>query len=255
MPRFAWSAMAPPARQTKSPGWAVITRPVFVMLIPASFRRHEPALRRIGDSVEERPRRAQEPRLLHNRTRGGSADRERHGELAVGCSTTTVRSRPSGICATSLAGDPGRAAAVATVTAAKTPMEAWHSWGMKLRVAMAPPAPGAETRQIFGTAFFETSPSFMSGPALSLIASMRAFSSASLSSWSRGSWPVRPTSAAFMTITGMPLSIRVQRTPSTTSTTFPVGSSAPQTEPSASRKVTVIGAEVPGAPSMRAPPS
>ena len=52
----------------------------------------------------------------------------------VGCSTLSVFSRPGGIRATAAAGEPGSTQAVATVTAAKTPIEAWHSCGMKLRV-------------------------------------------------------------------------------------------------------------------------
>ena len=89
--------------------------------------------------------------------------------------------------ATAAAGEPGSAAAVATDTAAKTPMEAWHSCGMKLRVEIAPPACGAATSAIFGTTLPATSPRFISGPAARRMRSIRAFSSASLSSASRDS--------------------------------------------------------------------
>src|ERR1700675_4388795 len=53
----------------------------------------------------------------------------------------------------------------------------------------------------------------------------------------------------------MPLSMQVTSMPSMVSRTLPVGSSPGATEPAVSRKLTVIGAEVPGAPSMRALPS
>jgi hypothetical protein len=62
-----------------------------------------------------------------------------------------------------------------------------------------------------------------------------------------------PKSDARITTTGMPLSISVSSTPSTTSRTWPVGSSAPPVLPPAmSRKSITIGAAVPGTPSMRA---
>ena len=58
-----------------------------------------------------------------------------------------------------------------------------------------------------------------------------------------------------MTTTGMPLSMHVTRTPFTTSTARPVGSSAPQVEPAVSAKLSGIGAAVPGTPSIAASPS
>ena len=53
----------------------------------------------------------------------------------------------------------------------------------------------------------------------------------------------------------MPLSMHVTSTPSKRSMRFPVGSSEPQTEPAVSRKLMLIGAAVPGTPSMRASPA
>ncbi len=53
-----------------------------------------------------------------------------------------------------------------------------------------------DTRHIFGTVFFATSPRFIRGPSASRIASMRAFSAASASSSSGVSSPVMPRSAA-----------------------------------------------------------
>jgi hypothetical protein len=45
----------------------------------------------------------------------------------VGCSTERVLSRPGGICATRAPDLPGSTQAVATVTAARTLINAWHS--------------------------------------------------------------------------------------------------------------------------------
>jgi hypothetical protein len=53
----------------------------------------------------------------------------------------------------------------------------------------------------------------------------------------------------------MPLSMQVTSTPSITSTTFPVGSRAPQVEPATSAKVIGIGAAEPGTPSIRQSPA
>ena len=58
-----------------------------------------------------------------------------------------------------------------------------------------------------------------------------------------------------MHTTGMPLSMQVTVVPSTTSVTFPVGSSAPHEEPATSANSMGMGAWVPGTPSMRAGPS
>src|SRR5690606_30417017 len=79
----------------------------------------------------------------------------------VGCSTLSVLRLPSGIVATSFAGEPSSRLAVATLTAASTPMVAWARWGMKLRVQIAPPALGGATRNILGTDFSFTSPRFI----------------------------------------------------------------------------------------------
>ena len=46
--------------------------------------------------------------------------------------------------------EPSSTQAVATVTAASTPMASWQTCGMKLRVEMAPPARGADISVIFG---------------------------------------------------------------------------------------------------------
>ena len=58
-----------------------------------------------------------------------------------------------------------------------------------------------------------------------------------------------------MHTTGMPLSMQVTVVPSTTSVTFPVGSSAPHEDPATSANSMGMGAWVPGTPSMRAGPS
>ena len=49
--------------------------------------------------------------------------------------------------------------------------------------------------------------------------------------------------------------MQVTRTPFTTSTARPVGSSAPHVEPAVSEKLRAMGAAVPGTPSMAASPS
>ena len=54
---------------------------------------------------------------------------------------------------------------------------------------------------------------------------------------------------------GMPLSIRVQSTPSMRSVTLPVGSSAPQLDPAVSLNSSGIAAAVPGTPSMAVAPT
>ena len=58
-----------------------------------------------------------------------------------------------------------------------------------------------------------------------------------------------------MITTGIPLSMQVTLIPSTSSTILPVGNREPHTEPAVSRKLILIGAAVPGTPSMRVPPS
>ena len=54
---------------------------------------------------------------------------------------------------------PSITAAVATVTAASTPIEVCTRCGMNMRVARLPPAAGGATRHIFGTVVVATSPS------------------------------------------------------------------------------------------------
>ena len=58
-----------------------------------------------------------------------------------------------------------------------------------------------------------------------------------------------------MTTMGIPLSIRVQSTPSITSTAFPVGSRAPVIEPAMFWNISGTGAAVPGTPSIAASPA
>ena len=53
----------------------------------------------------------------------------------------------------------------------------------------------------------------------------------------------------------MPLSMHVASMPAITSTTFPVGSKAPQVDPAACGKFWSTGAAAPGTPSIRALPS
>ena len=53
----------------------------------------------------------------------------------------------------------------------------------------------------------------------------------------------------------MPLSMQVTVRPSMTSVTWPVGSSAPVTEPSVPAKSSTIGAAVPGTPAIAVSPS
>src|SRR5690606_24128421 len=99
----------------------------------------------------------------------------------VGCSTDKVLRLPSGIAATSAAGDPSSRHAVATLTAPSTPIVAWARCGMKLRTVTAPPCCGGATSIILGTLFSVTSPRFMRGPAARRIASIFARMSANLS--------------------------------------------------------------------------
>ena len=54
--------------------------------------------------------------------------------------------------------------AVATDTAPSTPIAAWQSCGMNVRVQTWPPARAGAMRLIFGTTFFVTSPRFIFGP-------------------------------------------------------------------------------------------
>src|SRR2546425_90970 len=91
--------MAPPARQTKSPGWAVTTRPLFwVDMGKTSWTKKRAGLfgglrehgstrgERIGAgedrAVEQRARRAQQPGARDDRRIRRAADFEPHGEFA-----------------------------------------------------------------------------------------------------------------------------------------------------------------------------
>ena len=159
------------------------------------------------------------------------------------------------ITAISCATEPGSTHAVATDTAPKTPIASCTRCGMNVRVDTAPPSAGGDSRLIFGTVLLVTSPRFISGPAASRIASTRRVTSRSPSISAGASCPVRPRSAAAMQTTGMPLSMQVTRIPSTTSMTFPVGSSAPHEDPATSTNSMGTGAWLPGTPSMRAAPS
>ena len=107
------------------------------------------------------------------------------GLAPVGCSTSIRFGDPSGTAATSAAGPSGSRHAVATLSAANTPMVACARCGMNERVQITPPSRGGATRNIFGTVFSVTSPRFIIGPTFRRIASTRAFSSASSSSASR----------------------------------------------------------------------
>ena len=84
---------------------------------------------------------------------------------------------PPGSTATAAAGEPGIRQAVATLTAPSTPIEAWARCGMKERTvdraAMSGRRRPASSSAPISSA---TSPRFISGPAFSRIASIRAFS-------------------------------------------------------------------------------
>ena len=126
---------------------------------------------------------------------------------------------------------PGVRHAVATLTAPSTPMDLWQRCGMNVRVETAPPCMAGETMVIFGTDRSDTSDRFIKGPASKRIFSNRARKASSASSSVGDSVPEIPISPAFRTTHGIPLSIIVTVTPSTTSATFPVGNSAPQVDP------------------------
>ena len=66
--------------------------------------------------------------------------------------------------------------AVATDTAPSTPIAAWQSCGMNVRVQTCPPARAGAIRLIFGTTFFVTSPRFIFGPTCNRIDSIFALS-------------------------------------------------------------------------------
>ena len=67
--------------------------------------------------------------------------------------------------------------------------------------------------------------------------------------------PVSPKSFARIMIIGIATSMQVTSMPSITSRTLPVGSILPEIEPTTSMKFRMIGAAVPGTPSMRASPA
>ena len=113
---------------------------------------------RKGVPLEKEAGRTKEAGALHNGLLLRPADFDHHAELARGMLDRQGLLRPGGTCATRDAGDPGKTQAVATVTAANTPIEAWHSWGMKLRVQTWPPATGGATSAILGTTLEVTSP-------------------------------------------------------------------------------------------------
>ena len=84
---------------------------------------------------------------------------------------------------------------------------------------------------------------------------IRSASAVSASSSATVSYPLRPNLTAGTTTTGMPLSMQVTVTSSMTSVTWPVGSSAPVTEPSVPAKSSTTGAAVPGTPAIAVSPS
>src|SRR5690606_18664094 len=132
----------------------------------------------------------------------------------LGCSLESVFLRPSGMTASVAAGDPLSAAAVATVTAPRTPIEAWQRCGIKVRVESAPPFVAGLTMHIFGTVLVVTSPRFINDPAFRRSVSSRSFSAVFASSSSRLSRPVIPMSEARRMTEGMPLSMSVTSIPS-----------------------------------------
>ena len=101
-----------------------------------------------------RPKRAPSPRRASAGARCAAARRgSRFCGLAgstsistlnspVGCSTEMVFTFWPGTTAMPCVIEPSSTQAVATVTAASTPMASWQTCGMKLRVLMAPPARG-----------------------------------------------------------------------------------------------------------------
>ena len=73
--------------------------------------------------------------------------------------------------------EPGITQAVATETAAKTPMEVWQVCGIKFRVLTLPPFLGGAIRLSLGMTASETSPKPINGPAARRNASNRPFKS------------------------------------------------------------------------------
>ena len=121
---------------------------------------------------------------------------------------------------------------------------------MNVLVQIVPPSPGAATSETFGTEVADTSPRPISRPAASRSACTLAPSSASASRSATVSYPVRPSSDAATTTTGMPLSTQVTVTPSMTSRTLPVGSRAPVADPCVPSKLSTTAAAVPGTPAI-----
>ncbi len=144
---------------------------------------------------------------------------------------------------------------MATLTAPSTPIESCTRTGMNVRVQIVPPSAGAARSETFGTVAADTSPRPISWPAASRSARTCCPSPVSASSSATVSYPVRPSSGAATTTTGMPLSMQVTVMPSMTSVTCPVGSSAPVAEPSVPAKPSTTAAAVPGTPAIAVWPS
>ena len=120
---------------------------------------------------------------------------------------------------------------------------------------IVPPSAGAATSEIFGTEAAGHVAKAHRWPAASCSARTLRLRSSSASSSATVSYPLRPNSAAGTTTTGMPLSMQVTVTPSMTSVTWPVGSSAPVAEPSVPAKSSTMAAAVPGTPAIAVSPS
>src|ERR1700749_3255819 len=236
----------------------------------------------VRDLVQRRPRRRRRPgtdlRACHRDLRGKTVpskslravrttpERTTRGGWLARSTSVSTSSWPAGcsmlnrvcpglITARSAPAAPGSSSAVATLTAPRTPIESCTRTGMKVLVQILPPAPGAATSEIFGTEASDTSPSPISSPAASCSARTLRLSSSSASSSATLSYPRLPNAAAGTTTTGMPLSMQVTVTPSMTSVTFPVGSSAPVAEPSVPAKSRTMAAAVPGPPAIAVSPS
>ena len=99
---------------------------------------------------------------------------------------------------------------------------------------MAPPCAGGDRRLIFGTVVSVTSPDSSSTPRRRAGSPRSAGSAEGRPRVPPVTRPDSPKSDAATHTTGMPLSMRVTRVPSTTLVTFPVGSSAPHEDPATS---------------------
>jgi hypothetical protein len=71
----------------------------------------------------------------------------------VGCSTDTFLAGPEGMTATPSQTEPSNTQAVPTVTAAKTPMASWQTWGMKLLVCKSSTILGRRNERHLGIIF------------------------------------------------------------------------------------------------------